>query len=119
MKVTFTKLLRGDWGVRIEGGEYHRPGQTVTVTRRDGSTAHVRLGRRIWEGADRFTGAPVQIFLAERPERTGDGGGGGGARCIECGRRTRSTCDGCGAPLCRECNDSPIGRGLLCQGCAP
>jgi hypothetical protein len=113
MKVTFTKLLKGDWGVRLEGAEHHRPGQTVTVTRRDGSTASVRLGRLIWEGSDRFTGAPVQIFLAERPERAG------GARCVECGRPTRSRCDGCGAPLCRNCNDSPLGKGLLCQGCAP
>lgn len=117
MKATFTKLLKGDWGVRIEGAEHHRPGQTVTVTRRDGSTARVRLGRRIWEGSDRFTGAPVQIFVAERAERPGQAGDGG--RCIECGRSTRSTCDGCGAPLCRECNDSPLGKGLLCQACAP
>lgn len=49
MKVTFTKLKSGDWGLRIEGGTV-REGQAVTVAKKDGTSDSKTVGKVLWTG---------------------------------------------------------------------
>jgi hypothetical protein len=49
MAVTFTKLKSGDWGLRGPV-DLVKPGATVTVAKRDGTTDAKRVGRVIWSG---------------------------------------------------------------------
>lgn len=48
MSATYTKLKSGNWGVRIEGAA--QAGQTITVTKRDGSTKSETIERVVWSG---------------------------------------------------------------------
>jgi hypothetical protein len=48
MKVTYAKLNDGSWGIRADGAL--AVGQTVTVTKRDGTTKSETVGRVIWKG---------------------------------------------------------------------
>jgi hypothetical protein len=51
MKVTYAKLREsGDWGVRVEDGEIH-PGETVTVSKKNGQTRHEIIDQVIWSSA--------------------------------------------------------------------
>ena len=49
MATTYTKLRNGDWGLR---GTNLCVGQTVTVSKRDGSTKSETVGRVLWSGED-------------------------------------------------------------------
>ena len=55
MKVTFSKLKSGQWGLRVSvgKGESVSVGDRVSVERKDGSTDLVTVGRILWSGDDR------------------------------------------------------------------
>lgn len=48
MAVTFTKLKSGEWGLRVEGTA--KPGDLVTVSKKDGSKESKMVGKIIWNG---------------------------------------------------------------------
>jgi len=48
MKATYSKLKSGDWGIRVEG--VVKPGATVTVVKKDGSTKSETVSRVLWTG---------------------------------------------------------------------
>ena len=64
MKITFTRLKKtGDWGVRIELEEADEQvafpdlaGSKANVSRRDGDTSTVTLGKCIWHSDEQRTG---------------------------------------------------------------
>jgi hypothetical protein len=45
---SYTKLKSGDWGVRCEGEV--KPGQSVTVTKKDGSVKTEIIDAVLWSG---------------------------------------------------------------------
>lgn len=49
MRATWTKLRSGEWGLRVTGGS-PRSGDRVTVTKRNGESRVVAVGRIIWRG---------------------------------------------------------------------
>lgn len=49
MKATYTKLKSGAWGVRVEGGTPH-VGQSITVTKRDGSARLEVIEKIVFSG---------------------------------------------------------------------
>jgi hypothetical protein len=55
MKVTFSKLHSGKWGLRVSvgKGESVSVGDRVEVIRKDGSTDRAVVGRIVWSGDDR------------------------------------------------------------------
>jgi hypothetical protein len=101
---TYTKLKNGDWGLRLTGA-LPKPGASVTVTKKDGSTRTERVGRILWQGDG------VALATISR-------GSGREEPCSECGRPTSEQCGRCGAPLHRRCSDNVLGSLPLCQGCA-
>ena len=93
MATTFAKLRSGDWGVRVTGDQQtDLSGQTVTVSKRDGSTKQVELAVRVASGPDYALYA-----TAPRAPRASRNVRGGGRR-------------GYSAPS-RMCEDAP------CCGC--
>lgn len=48
MSATFTKLKSGEWGIRVVGAA--RPGMTVTVSKKDGTTDTKTIGKVVWSG---------------------------------------------------------------------
>jgi len=67
----FTKLSGGDWGAKIFG-EGHE-GDHAFLTSKGGRRVKAVLVRRVWKGADRFSGKYTEIWTAD----IGSGGGGG------------------------------------------
>src|SRR4051812_33021727 len=49
-QATFSRLRHGDWGLRVTGK--CQAGMRVTVTKRDGSSSQIIIGRVLWEGDD-------------------------------------------------------------------
>lgn len=78
-RFSFTKLDNGDWGIKASGdldGTTGFAGQTVTVSKKDGSTKQVKLGHRVtsWNGgrASVYTiaGAPRRMSLGHDLRRS-------------------------------------------------
>lgn len=89
MPATFTKLKSGEYGIRAEGTL--SVGQSVTVTKRDGSTSRVVVKKILWSGRDRDTGRTVTLAAIEqdRPSNESRSSGYGSQRqstvCPRCG----------------------------------
>lgn len=49
MSITYANLKSGNWGVRVIG-ETPRPGQNVTVTKKDGGTKTEVIAQVLWQG---------------------------------------------------------------------
>jgi hypothetical protein len=60
MTATYTKLKSGDWGLRIIGAE-PATGATITVATKSGAAKTEVVGRILWSGPDRETGAMVHL----------------------------------------------------------
>ncbi len=50
MPNTFHKMRNGKWGARIDGAERPTAGQTVTLTKKNGSASLVVIESVIWSG---------------------------------------------------------------------
>ena len=66
MQITYSKLQKtGAWGIRVETedpfDELSKPGDDVTVVKRDGEETARRLGSQVWSGESR-EGNPVGIY---------------------------------------------------------
>lgn len=79
---TYTKLKTGAWGVRVPGAA--RAGQTVTVTKRDGSRRTETVSRVLWagDGVSICAIASSGARSSSAPRRSGGSGG-----CRGCGGR--------------------------------
>lgn len=67
--VTFMKLRSGAWGVRVVGGPEPRKGESLRVSRKDGSTDEVAVQAVVWRG--RTDDCKSLFFCAiERRENT-------------------------------------------------
>jgi hypothetical protein len=98
---TYAKLRSGDWGLRLTGA-LPKPGASITVTQKDGSTRTERVGRIVWQGS----GVALATIAREHV-------------CCECGQpsRTQQRCGQCGLPLHITCSYSvkPV---PICRVCA-
>lgn len=56
---SYTKLRDGSWGVRADGAV--KAGQSLTVTKKDGTYKVERVSRVLWSGADSRTGETVSL----------------------------------------------------------
>ena len=56
---SYTKLRDGSWGVRAGGAV--RAGESLTVTKRDGTTKIETVGRVLWSGPDSRTGEVISL----------------------------------------------------------
>jgi len=88
MQASYTKLRSGDWGIRVEGRA--TTGQSVTVTKRDGSRQTVCVDRVVWSGEG--------VSLCSIRRETAGGysaqratAGGTSGRCRECRGPIRGT----------------------------
>jgi hypothetical protein len=67
MKVSYTKLKTGEWGMRIEEcDEAPKPGASVTVTKRDGSKREEVMGSVVWSGKDKRSDGDVWVATVQR-----------------------------------------------------
>lgn len=96
MNATFTKLRNGNWGARVNGSPC--PGQTLTISRRDGSTVTKTVDKVIWSGQ----GVTLCSLEDERPSSSNRG--------------HRSGCRECGGPIRHAAHHRAMGG--LCGGCA-
>lgn len=66
MKVTYSKLNSGDWGVRVvldePFEEFPEPGTEVTVTKKSGETSQRTVANKVWEGEDAESKQPVALY---------------------------------------------------------
>lgn len=87
LKAGYTKLRNGDWGMRIQGRV--TVGDTVTVTKKDGSTKEEVVGSIVWSD-DKITLATMDRGHTGkktfRRMETGDRN----VECGECGERVMS-----------------------------
>jgi hypothetical protein len=80
---TYTKLRDGSWGIKVQGTA--SAGQTVTVTKRDGSSKAETVARVLWAG----DGVAI-CSVANKGASSGRSGysgrrSGGRYECEECG----------------------------------
>jgi hypothetical protein len=75
MPATWTKLKSGAWGIRVTGGA-PSSGDTVTVSKKDGTQQSVTVEKVVWTGGD------VALCAIEAKPRSGSGRSG---RRYECG----------------------------------
>ncbi len=87
MNATFTKLKSGEWGIRVVGTA--KAGQTVTVTKKDGTSESKTVGKVIWTGNGVSLCTVAQAQTASYTPRAGGRSSGGdmSGRCWECGGR--------------------------------
>ena len=76
--ISYAKLRDGSWGIRST--EKVTIGQTVTVTKKDGSLAVEKIAKIVWEGNGVW-------LCAVEPKSHASRKGGSGNVCAECGRR--------------------------------
>ena len=74
MANTYAKLKSGNWGVRIPN-EDAKEGQTVTVTKKDGTTKQETIAKVVFRG-----NGICLCAIAPKDDS-------GGERCAECGKR--------------------------------
>ncbi|MCI0488950.1 MAG: hypothetical protein L0229_20350 [Blastocatellia bacterium] len=89
---TYTKLKSGEWGIRVEGENAAKKGDSVTVTKKDGSTKSETVKAVLWTGNG--------ITLCAIAQRSNGGYRGGYSRSCSCS-------DGCCDRGCRcesHCN---------------
>ena len=81
---TYTKLRNGQWGIRVPGTV--GAGQTITVTKRDGSTSTETVDRVLWSG-DGVSLCSVSRGHQSTSHRHGHSSrrSGGRYECDECG----------------------------------
>jgi hypothetical protein len=87
MAASFARLKSGDWGVRVSGQSV-QAGDTITVTKKDGSSDTVVVDKVLWTGDG--------LLLCSIRPTSGGGRGRGRAVCAECGR---------GGPLVEDLED--------------
>jgi len=80
--ITFKRLRNGEWGIQ---GLWLEPGEKVTVTRRDGSTTRVTVGRVLFTGEDGYSIATIATEPKSVPVRRRQAT----FECQECGDRVR------------------------------
>lgn len=61
---TYTKLKDETWGVRVQGTA--TAGQSVTVTKKDGSTKTETIKSVLWTGADKTTGKTISLCSVQQ-----------------------------------------------------
>jgi hypothetical protein len=106
MKVTFTKLKNGRWGLRVAlaPNELVTTGQAVMAIRKDGSTERKTLGALVWQGPDGATGNKVALYeLANNAPK---------------GRSSWRPCGypGCAPSFCDECDGEGMGGNYRGEG---
>jgi hypothetical protein len=103
MKVTFTRLNNGHWGLRSDAPLSE--GSTVAVTKRDGSMSDATVGRLLWQGDGVHLYASV---LARAPRIAGPGPGvlNTAQRKRADAKRAFRPCGypGCSPGFCDECD---------------
>lgn len=107
MKVTYTKLKSGEWGVRSKGAAPLQPGVMVMVRKKSGETKQEKVKQVLWTGTE--DGQTVSICAIER-------GGSSGARCgVGKGApRTRRASCSCTDPSC-ECQRGGCRCSRMCN----
>ena len=93
---TWQKLKSGEWGVRIEGPAQAQ--QSVTVSKRDGTTQTVQVSKIVW------TDGQTTLAAVVHTQRNSGSGARGG--CAECGR---------GGPLVRDMEDGLMKHWRCCD----
>ena len=107
---TYTKLKSGAWGVRVSGTA--TVGQSITVSKKDGSQKNETVGAILWTGVAR-DGRQASLVTIVPTARSGSSGapyrnsvqyggrnGGYTRRCQPCGY------PGCtGLNFCEECSE--------------
>lgn len=87
---TFTRLRDESWGLRIVGPLPVDPGQTVRVTKKDGTATTERVGEVVWsdgKGVTLARVARVATPASPRPAHAGGRSSGGFRTCSYCDRR--------------------------------
>lgn len=108
--VTYSRLRSGEWGVRGPAAKL-AAGYRVTVTRRDGTTSEVVIGRILWTG-DGVALATIEYSSSSSSSsssRSSSRSSRAGGTCDECGRYSRSL---------EGCSDSSGIGGMCCPRCA-
>lgn len=100
-QATFTRLRSGSWGVRLVG--HASAGDSVTVSRRDGTTSTVTLGREIW------TDGRVHLFALAGASGSSSSARQRRPRIRESSKTCWETGGTCysidGSPYCEECGE--------------
>jgi hypothetical protein len=66
VKITFSKLQDGSWGLRALGVPLPVAGDRVSVTKKDGTVESKVVGRVVWQGVDRYgDGLPCALCTIE------------------------------------------------------
>ncbi len=109
MENSYNRLKSGAWGLRV-CGDKPSPGQTVEVTRRDGTVRRETVGKVVWSGPDKWhTGVTVHLCtIATADSSTTGAEDTTNTLCVECGSRRATTT----AP------DSSGIMGSVCGRCA-
>lgn len=79
---TYTQLRDGSWGIRVPGTA--RENESVTVTKKDGTTKTETVARILWSGRDSKSGQTVSLCAIARSSN-GSSGSHGTGRCADCG----------------------------------
>jgi hypothetical protein len=78
----YAKLKDGNWGVRISGVA-PKPGDEVTVTKRDGSTKVETISKVIFSGADKYHEGQSHLCEIKGVRKRAQGT----KTCWECGKQ--------------------------------
>lgn len=92
---TYTKLKDETWGVRVQGTA--TVGQSVTVTKKDGSTKTETIKAVLWTGADKTSGKTISLCSVSQSSR--------GTRRLYPGM------------MCPGCGSEPLDNNLSCWEC--
>jgi hypothetical protein len=105
MSASYTQLKDGSWGLRVKSSVLVE-GQTIVVSKKDGSSKNETVGKILWTGKDKFTGDNVALTTISKPVAVKSNGGG-----FKKGR-SRSNWSGCS---CGSLEDEP--RASDCASC--